>query len=61
MPVAAVGMITTATQADNLIADGSADMVFIARAFLRDPYWPLHAASELGTGGTVPLPYLRGF
>lgn len=61
MPVAAVGMITDAHQADDLVVQGHADMVFIARAFLRDPYWPLHAAAQLGVSVTVPPQYLRGF
>ena len=45
---AAVGMITEAQQADAIIREGRADMVLLARELLRDPYWPLHAAKELG-------------
>ena len=45
---AAVGMITEPQQADGIIANGEADMVLLAREMLRDPYWPLHAASALG-------------
>ena len=55
----AVGMITDARQADELIQSGQADLVFIAREFLRDPYWPLHAAEELPANITWPAQYLR--
>ncbi len=44
----AVGMITRADEAESIIAGGRADMVLLARQFLRDPYFPLHAAQELG-------------
>jgi 2,4-dienoyl-CoA reductase-like NADH-dependent reductase (Old Yellow Enzyme family) len=43
-----VGMITDPAQAAHIIRTGQADLVFIAREFLRDPYWPLHAAAALG-------------
>lgn len=55
----AVGMITTATQADQIIRDGQADLVLLAREMLRDPYWPLHAAEKLGVPGEWPPQYLR--
>jgi len=55
----AVGMITDPAQADHVIRTGQADVVFIAREFLRDPYWPLHAAAELGETATWPVQYLR--
>ncbi len=45
---AAVGMITDARQADAIIREGKADVVLLARELLRDPYWPFHAARELG-------------
>ena len=44
----AVGMITSPAQADHIIRTGQADLVLLARELLRDPYWPLHAARELG-------------
>jgi 2,4-dienoyl-CoA reductase-like NADH-dependent reductase (Old Yellow Enzyme family) len=44
----AVGLITDAKQADEIIKTGQADMVFLARQLLRDPYFPLRAAHELG-------------
>jgi 2,4-dienoyl-CoA reductase-like NADH-dependent reductase (Old Yellow Enzyme family) len=48
IPTGAVGMITEPRQAEGILRDGSADAVFLARQLLRDPYWPLHAAKELG-------------
>ena len=56
---AAVGMITEPKQADAIIADGDAEMVFLAREMLRDPYWPLHAAAALGEPASWPKQYLR--
>ncbi|MGU3293736.1 NADH:flavin oxidoreductase/NADH oxidase [Williamsia sp. M5A3_1d] len=47
---AAVGMITDPEQAETILATGQADAVFLARAALRDPAWPLRAAHELGIG-----------
>jgi 2,4-dienoyl-CoA reductase-like NADH-dependent reductase (Old Yellow Enzyme family) len=55
----AVGLITEAAQADEIIRSGKADMVLLARELLRDPYWPLHAARELGQTVSWPLQYLR--
>ena len=59
MPTGAVGLITKPEQADAIIRNGQADIVLLARELLRDPYWPLHAAEQLGQ--TVPWPsqYLR--
>jgi 2,4-dienoyl-CoA reductase-like NADH-dependent reductase (Old Yellow Enzyme family) len=44
----AVGMITDAAQAESILSSGKADLVIMAREMLRDPYFPLHAANELG-------------
>ncbi len=57
----AVGLITAAEQADQIVARGQADLVALAREFLRDPYFPLHAAKMLGSPDAVPWPpqYLR--
>jgi 2,4-dienoyl-CoA reductase-like NADH-dependent reductase (Old Yellow Enzyme family) len=55
----AVGLITTATQADEIVRSGRADAVLLARQVLRDPYFPLHAALELGQAGTWPVQYQR--
>jgi 2,4-dienoyl-CoA reductase-like NADH-dependent reductase (Old Yellow Enzyme family) len=57
----AVGLITEPGQADEIICSGQADLVLLARAFLRDPYLPLHAAQELGQEAAVPVQYGRGF
>lgn len=55
IPVGAVGLITSAVQAEHIVATGQADGVFIARAALRDPRWWERAAFELGhTLGWVP-------
>jgi len=56
---AAVGLITEPAQANAIIADGEADFVFLARAMLRDPYWPVHAAATLGEPASWPKQYLR--
>ncbi|OJV58615.1 MAG: oxidoreductase [Cellulomonas sp. 73-145] len=48
LPVSAVGLISAAAQAEQVLVEGSADAVMIARAALRDPSWALHAAAELG-------------
>jgi 2,4-dienoyl-CoA reductase-like NADH-dependent reductase (Old Yellow Enzyme family) len=55
----AVGLITTPVQADELVRSGRADCVFLARELLRDPYWPLRAARELGHAVPWPAQYLR--
>ncbi len=55
----AVGMITDPDQADEIIRKGQADIVLLAREMLRDPYWPLHAAAELGKPISWPAQYLR--
>ncbi len=47
-PTGAVGLLTSATQAEDIVANGRADAVFMARAALRDPHWWLRAAYELG-------------
>lgn len=56
---AAVGMITAPAQADQIIRNDEADIVLLAREMLRDPYWPLHAAQELGQAAPWPRQYLR--
>ncbi|GAC1442910.1 MAG: NADH:flavin oxidoreductase/NADH oxidase [Vulcanimicrobiaceae bacterium] len=59
IPVGAVGMITDAEQADAIVATGKADLTLLAREFLRDPYWPLHAAATLGVDVVWPTQYDR--
>jgi 2,4-dienoyl-CoA reductase-like NADH-dependent reductase (Old Yellow Enzyme family) len=56
---AAVGLITEAEQANEIVASGAADLVLLARQMLRDPYWPLHAAAALGEPASWPVQYLR--
>ena len=55
----AVGLITEPEQAEEIVASGRADAVFLARAVLRDPYWPLHAAKRLGAAAPWPVQYGR--
>jgi 2,4-dienoyl-CoA reductase-like NADH-dependent reductase (Old Yellow Enzyme family) len=54
VPVGAVGLITKPDQADDIVRSGKADLVFLARELLRDPYWP-----ELGAEGSWPVQYER--
>jgi 2,4-dienoyl-CoA reductase-like NADH-dependent reductase (Old Yellow Enzyme family) len=56
---AAVGMITEPAQANEIVAKGHADIVLLARAMLRDPYWVVHAAASLGETASWPKQYLR--
>ena len=53
---AAVGFITEPKPADDIIRGGQADLVLLAREFLRDPYWPAHAARALGQKDKLPPP-----
>ena len=55
----AVGIITTPEQAEEIVASGQADVVIMAREFLRDPYFPLHAAKVLGVDVKWPVQYER--
>lgn len=59
MAVGAVGLITRPQQAEDIVAAGEADAVFLGRELLRDPYWPLQAARELGAEVDWPNQYLR--
>jgi 2,4-dienoyl-CoA reductase-like NADH-dependent reductase (Old Yellow Enzyme family) len=59
IPTGAVGMITSPIQAEHILVTGQADAVTIARELLRDPYWPLQAARELGQPISWPIQYLR--
>jgi len=60
-PVAAVGQITDAHQAEKILQDGKVAVVLIGRASLRDPYWALRAAHELGVELDYwPAQYTRG-
>ncbi len=59
IPVMAVGMITSGTQAEAILADDSADLIGVARAMLYDPRWVWRAAAELGESVTAPRQYWR--
>jgi 2,4-dienoyl-CoA reductase-like NADH-dependent reductase (Old Yellow Enzyme family) len=55
----AVGLISEPTHAAEIVANGRADVVLLARTLLADPAWPLRAAKALGVKPEVPSPYLR--
>jgi 2,4-dienoyl-CoA reductase-like NADH-dependent reductase (Old Yellow Enzyme family) len=57
IPTGAVGLITQPSEAEHIVKAGQADMVFLAREELRSPYWPLHAAHELGSEIAWPTQY----
>jgi 2,4-dienoyl-CoA reductase-like NADH-dependent reductase (Old Yellow Enzyme family) len=59
IPTGAVGMITSAEQAEHILRTGQADVVLLARELLRAPYWPLDAAEALGDTASWPPQYLR--
>ena len=59
LPVAAVGLITDAAQAEAIVAGGEADLVLVGREILRNPHWPLQAAQALGVTAAWPAQYLR--
>lgn len=61
MATGAVGLITTGIQAEEILQNERADLVFLARALLRDPYWPRTAAKELGVEVETPKQYERGW
>ena len=55
----AVGLITTAAEAEAIVANGQGDLVLLARELLRGPYFPLHAAHELDAEVAWPVQYVR--
>jgi NADPH2 dehydrogenase len=57
----AVGLITSPIQAEEIIQNERADLVFLARELLRDPYWPRTASKELGVNIEAPKQYERGW
>jgi 2,4-dienoyl-CoA reductase-like NADH-dependent reductase (Old Yellow Enzyme family) len=61
LPTVAVGLITAPAQADEIVRNGRADLVMLAREELRDPYWPVHAAAVLHQPVQVPAQYLRAY
>jgi len=59
LPTIAVGLITEAQQAEDIVASGKADLIGIARGMLYDPRWPWHAAAQLGGEVQAPPQYWR--
>jgi 2,4-dienoyl-CoA reductase-like NADH-dependent reductase (Old Yellow Enzyme family) len=57
----AVGLITEPAQAETILMNEQADLIFIAREMLRDPYWPRRAAKMLGEKIKAPLQYERAW
>jgi 2,4-dienoyl-CoA reductase-like NADH-dependent reductase (Old Yellow Enzyme family) len=56
IPTGVVGLITEPQQAETLVSEGAADLIFLARAMLKDAYWPRHAAEVLGAENAVAIP-----
>lgn len=59
-PTSAVGQITSAAQAEEILSSGKVEVIMMGRQFLRDPYFPLRAAHELGAEVSWPVQYSRG-
>jgi 2,4-dienoyl-CoA reductase-like NADH-dependent reductase (Old Yellow Enzyme family) len=59
VPTGAVGLLTDPAQTEQVLAEGAADVVLLARELLRDPHWPLHAAAALGDDVAWPVQYDR--
>jgi len=57
----AVGLITEPAQADAIVRSGQADLVLLAREFLRDPYWAIRTAKQLGAQQAAPVQYQRAW
>lgn len=61
IPTGAVGLITAGRHAEEILQNERADLIFLARELLRDPYWPRTAAKELGVKIDGPKQYERGW
>jgi len=61
LPVGAVGLITEPEQAEGILKDGKADVIFLARVLMRDPHWPIAAAAKLGVAVKPANQYERGW
>ena len=59
MPTIAVGLVTEAEQAEEIVAKGQADLVGVARVMMYEPHWPWHAAARLGAKVNAPRQYWR--
>ena len=55
-----MGLINSADMAELIVANGQADLIFLGRAMLGDPYWPMHAAKALRVQFPWPWQYERG-
>ncbi|GAA2716691.1 hypothetical protein ACFY2R_22680 [Micromonospora olivasterospora] len=56
-----MGLIVEPEHAEQIVADGEADVVLLGRELLRDPYWPRRAATKLGVAPSWPPQYARAF
>ncbi|OCT11634.1 NADPH dehydrogenase [Paenibacillus pectinilyticus] len=61
IPVGAVGLITEPQQAEEILQNHRADLIFLGRVLLRDPYWARKAAHDLRVELAPPAPYQRGW
>lgn len=61
VPTGAVGLITDPNMAEEILQNGRADLIFLGRELLRDPYWPRAAAAKLGAELEAPEQYKRGW
>lgn len=61
VPITAVGILEEPALAESVIANQDADLIALARGLLRDPYWVLHAAKQLGQQSEPPKQYIRAF
>lgn len=59
--IGTVGLITSPTQAEQYLQEGKADVIFMAREFIRSPNWVFVAAEELGVAVKTANQYERGF
>ena len=59
LPVIGGGLVTSPVQAEEIVSNDRADLVFLARELLRNPYWPLQAAAQLRAEVEWPKQYLR--
>lgn len=60
LPVIAGGLLSAPELAEEILRNERADMIYLGRELLRNPYWPLQAAKELGVDIQWPMPYSRG-
>jgi len=59
IPTGAVGLITTGRQAEEILKNNRADLIFIGREFLKNPFWSRQAAEELNATIDAPIQYTR--